>query len=412
MYKKLISIFTALIFLTACQMAQDNSDNKNQNESNISTFSSENVENQSDILENSSSQLDNPVKITDTSSVARGVDLSSLEAVEDYGGKFYDFDGTEKDPILILKENGVTFIRLRIFNNPTMSFDSGDYCNVEHTLKIAQRIKDAGLKLYLDFHYSDFWADPEKQYKPAEWENLSDDELVQAVYDYTYNTLMEFKKADIYPSIVQIGNEIGNGMLWDTGTIDNFPMLVKLLNSGIKAVRDTQPENSNTKIMIHLQDGCNKDLYKWFFDNCIANGLEDFDIIGISYYSYFHGSLEQLEDNITNLKNSYNKEIMIAETAFPYTNADMDNYTNSASSYNTGNTGYTVSVEGQKNAIKDIIEMSAKTDCIAVCYWEPAWLGVEGAGWKKGEGNSWENQCLFDFNGNALDSIKSFNYNE
>lgn len=400
MYKKifcLLLIFAIFLSLNSCK--------SNKEDNSI-------IDNSKIITENNNSvQSDSEKEKIDTSAVLRGVDLSSLEAVEDYGGKFYDFDGKEKDPMIIFKENGVSFVRLRIFNNPTMSFDGGDYCNLEHTLKMAKRVKNNGLDLYLDFHYSDLWADPEKQYIPSDWINLTDEELIKAVYDYTYNVLMELNKIGAYPSIVQIGNEIGNGILWNVGTVDNFPMLVKLLNSGIKAVRDTQPQDTHTKVMIHLQDGCNKNLYKWFFDSCISSGLEDFDIIGLSYYSYFHGTINELEENLKSLK-SYNKEIMIAETAFPYTDDDMDNYTNSASSYNTSATGYPVSVEGQEKIIRDIIELAAKTGCLGVCYWEPAWLGVKGAGWQKGEGNSWENQCLFDFEGNVLNSIKAFKIDE
>lgn len=394
MYKKFFCLL--LVFMIVISFVSCNSD-VDRNNSEISS-NNDNSKIESQLTE----------KI-DTSGVARGVDLSSLEAVEDCGGKFYDFDETEKDPILILKDNGVTFVRLRLFNNPTMSFDDGDYCNIEHTLTMAKRIKDAGLDLYLDFHYSDFWADPEKQNKPLEWKNLTNDELIKAVYDYTYDVLTRLNDIEVYPTIIQIGNEIGNGMLWDSGTINDFPMLVKLLNSGIKAVRDTQPEDINTKIMIHLQDGCDKDLYKWFFDSCIKNGLEDFDIIGLSYYSYFHGTLSELEENIKSLK-SYNKEIIIAETSFPYTDNDMDNCANTANSYNASGTGYEVSVEGQSKILRDIIELSAKLGCSGVCYWEPAWLGVKGAGWQKGEGNSWENQCLFDFNGKVLDSVKALRF--
>lgn len=343
----------------------------------------------------------------------KGMDLSSLEAIEDAGAVFYDENGNAIDDVLeyLATEKEVNYVRLRVWNNPTTSFDAGDYCNAEHTVEIAERVKDAGMKLLIDFHYSDSWADPANQNKPAAWQDLSYDELVDAVYDYTADVLTQLDEVGAYPDMVQIGNEISGGMLWDDGYIDNMSNLAGLLNSGIAAVRDTTPNGQYTKIMLHLAEGGDSDRFEYFFDNIIANGVTDFDIIGMSYYAYWHGSLQNLKNNMNNVVSRYGKEVVVAETSYPYTYDNADSTENQIGQSDTDLVGLSASVENQKLMTEMTFNTVATVDNgkgLGAFYWEPLWLAVDGVGVAKGEGNEWDNQILFDANHKALDSLNAF----
>ncbi len=341
----------------------------------------------------------------------KGADISSLEAVEDNGGKFYDFDGNETDVITFLMENGCNYFRLRVWNNPTRSFDAGDYCSPEHTIEMAKRIKEAGGTYLLDFHYSDWWADPENQTVPAEWKGMTEEELVQAVYDFTAEVLNSLAEADAYPDMVQIGNEIGNGMLWDYGSIDNPETLAALLNSGISAVRDTTPKGQDTQIMIHIEDGGSVDKTENFFTTLEANGVTDYDIVGLSYYPYWHGTFAELKENIENIYTKFGKQVVVAETAYPFTYENSDDKRNMVMDADTSIVGFEATEENQRKVFE--LVMNSVANCaggLGVFYWEPAWLAVDGVGVAKGSGNEWENQTLFDFEGKALDAIRAFGF--
>ena len=343
----------------------------------------------------------------------KGMDLSSLEAVEDAGGQFYDENGKKITDILsyLKQDKEVNYVRLRIWNNPTTSFDAGDYCNAEHTIEMAQRIKQAGLKFLLDFHYSDTWADPSYQSKPAAWENLTFTELKQAMYDYTADILNRLKEVGAYPDMVQIGNEISGGMLWDDGYIDNLDNLAQLLNSGISAVRNATPSNQNTKIMIHLAEGGDQERFEYFFDNMIERGVTDFDIIGMSYYPYWHGTPQDLKNNMNNVVKKYQKEVVVAETSYPQTYDDADSQPNLIGKEETDTAGLDASVENQKLMLETVFNTVANVDNdkgLGVFYWEPLWLPVDGVGVAKGQGNEWDNQILFDANFKELDSLNAY----
>ena len=343
----------------------------------------------------------------------KGMDLSSLEAVEDAGGQFYDENGKKITDILsyLKQDKEVNYVRLRIWNNPTTSFDAGDYCNAEHTIEMAQRIKQAGLKFLLDFHYSDTWADPSYQSKPAAWENLTFTELKQAMYDYTADILNRLKEVGAYPDMVQIGNEISGGMLWDDGYIDNLDNLAQLLNSGISAVRNATPSNQNTKIMIHLAEGGDQERFEYFFDNMIERGVTDFDIIGMSYYPYWYGTPQDLKNNMNNVVKKYQKEVVVAETSYPQTYDDADSQPNLIGKEETDTAGLDASVENQKLMLETVFNTVANVDNdkgLGVFYWEPLWLPVDGVGVAKGQGNEWDNQILFDANFKELDSLNAY----
>lgn len=347
----------------------------------------------------------------------KGMDLSSLEAVEDAGGEFFDGNGNKINDILqyLKADKDVNYVRLRIWNNPTTSFDAGDYCNKEHTIEMAQRIKQAGLKFLLDFHYSDTWADPSYQSKPEAWKDLNFSELKQAVYDYTADILNSLNTVGAYPDMVQVGNEISGGMLWEDGYIDNLDNLAELLNSGISAVRDTTPINQKTKIMIHLAEGGDKERFEYFFDNMIARGVTDFDVIGMSYYPYWHGTPQDLKSNMNNIVKRYQKEVVVAETSYPQTYEDADSQPNLIGKEETDVVGLEANVENQKLMLETVFNTVANVDNdkgLGVFYWEPLWLPVDGVGVAKGQGNEWDNQILFDANFKELDSLNAYRFNK
>lgn len=240
-----------------------------------------------------------------------GADISFLPELEARGMKFSD-NGAEKDAIEILKNHGFNYVRLRVFNDPAR--DSGyspgkGFCDMENTKKMAKRVKAAGMKLLLDFHYSDYWADPGKQYKPAAWRNLSFEELKKAVYDYTKEVMHQLKEQGTTPDMVQVGNEINHGIIWPEGNVSNFDGLAQLVNAGTKAVKDIDP---SVIMMLHVALGGQNDESVFFIDNMLARGVH-FDVIGESYYPKWHGTPEDLEANLEDLSRRYNKDVIVVE---------------------------------------------------------------------------------------------------
>ena len=240
-----------------------------------------------------------------------GADISFLPQLEDQGLKFSD-KGVEKDAIQILKEHGINYVRLRIFNDPANEngySPKKGFCDLENTKRMAKRVKDAGLKLLLDFHYSDTWADPGKQYKPKAWEGLSFTDLKKALYDYTKKVMQELKNQGTSPDMVQIGNEINHGIVWPEGNVNNPDGLAQLLNAGTAAVKSVEP---NTQMMLHVALGGQNHESVSFIDNMVARGVP-FDVIGESYYPKWHGTVDDLRDNLSNLSTRYNKDVIVVE---------------------------------------------------------------------------------------------------
>ena len=240
-----------------------------------------------------------------------GADISFLPELEAKGMKFSD-KGIEKDALLILKEHGFNYIRLRIFNDPAR--DSGyspkkGFCDLTNTLKMAKRVKEAGMKFLLDFHYSDYWADPGKQTKPAAWRNLSFEDLKKAVYDYTKNVIQQLKEQGTTPDMVQIGNEINHGIIWPDGNVSNIDGLAQLFNAGVAATKAIDP---SITIMLHIALGGQNDESVFFLDNMIARGVY-FDVIGESYYPKWHGTLDDLRNNLNDLVRRFNKDVIVVE---------------------------------------------------------------------------------------------------
>ncbi len=372
--------------------------------------------------------------ITDT--FIMGADISSLAQIEECGGKYYDADGQEKDMLLILKERGVNWIRLRLWNDPVNDqpvIEGGNLISnkgqrvgggtngLDRDIGLAKRAKALGMKVLLDFHYSDFWADPGKQNKPAAWKGLTGKALEKALYDYTRAVIRRMADEDARPDMVQIGNEINNGMLWPDGkiwgasgeTVGGFAGFVRILARASRAVRDAdRPTKGEApiKIAIHLADGGDNGLYRTVFDQ-IRKARIDYDVIGLSYYSYWHGPVSDLEANLRDVAARYGKDVAVMETAYGFTEADGDGFGNAFKPYDDGERGYLASVQGQATAVRDVIAAVAGVPDrrgIGVFYWEPGWIPVPGAGWRTGEGDSWDNQAMFDFAGNALPSLDVF----
>jgi arabinogalactan endo-1,4-beta-galactosidase len=353
-----------------------------------------------------------------------GADVSMLRQIELSGGRFY-VNGVEADALQILKDHGVNWIRLRIWNDPTDEGGDpvgGGNNDLAATVDIASRAKRLGLKFLLDFHYSDWWADPGQQNKPRAWADLEPAALEQALYDYTAEVIRTLVEAEAAPDMVQLGNEINGGMLWPEGQtfeqgerpVGGFDGLAALLNEGIRAVRDNDPRPQDParriRIMIHLAEGGDNGLFRSVFDALTERGVE-FDVIGLSYYSFWHGPLEDLVDNMNDISARYGKPVVVAETAYAYTLEEGDGHSNLFGSGLEQFGGYRATIQGQASAVRDVIAAVAQVPegrGLGIFYWEPDWIPVPGAGWRTGEGDAWENMAMFDFAGNALASLNVF----
>ena len=243
-----------------------------------------------------------------------GADISFLPELESKGMKFKD-KGTQKDVLTILKEHGFNYIRLRIFNDPAntngYSPELG-FCDLEHTKQMAKRIKAAGLKFLLDFHYSDYWADPGHEYKPAAWQGQDFKTLETSLYTYTLHVMQQLKEQGTLPDMVQVGNEINHGMVWPEGMISNLDSLAALIYEGFKAIKEVNPA---TPVILHIALGGQNAESRFFLDNMKKRNVP-FDIIGLSYYPKWHGTLSDLKNNMTDLANRYHKQVMVAEYSF------------------------------------------------------------------------------------------------
>ncbi len=240
-----------------------------------------------------------------------GADISFLPQMESRGTKFSD-NGKTKDAIQILKEHGLNYIRLRLFVNPEndKGYSPGKgFCDLDHTIAMARRVKAAGMKFLLDFQYSDTWADPQKQFKPAAWEGQSFEQLRQTVFNYSKNVIQQMKIAGVTPDMVQIGNEINHGMIWPEGHINNLDSLAQLIYAGIQGVKSVDP---SITIMLHVALGGQNDEARFFFDNMIIRGVP-FDVIGLSYYPRWHNTLEDLRYNLNDLARKYDKDVIVVE---------------------------------------------------------------------------------------------------
>jgi arabinogalactan endo-1,4-beta-galactosidase len=364
----------------------------------------------------------------------RGADVSMTAEIEALGAVFRA-DGTERDLFALLADAGVNWIRLRLWVDPRDEHGEpymGGTNDLATTIALARRAKAAGRRFLLDLHYSDFWTDPKKQSTPKAWRGLTGAALEARVHDWTAEVLAALAAADAVPDMVQVGNEITNGMLWPEGRTPKFidaerrfereddaayERLAGLLHAGVAAVRESGP----AQVMIHLDFGGANELYRGWFDRMTARGL-DFDVIGLSYYPYWHGTLDDLGRNLNDLATRYGRGLVVVETAYAWTGAQPPGHHQVFRPELAEHCAHPVSPEGQAAYLRDLYATVAAVPegrGLGVVYWEPAWLPVDGTTWASRAGmeygddvvdeagNSWANQALFDFDGDALPGLKA-----
>lgn len=331
-----------------------------------------------------------------------GADMSFVNEMEDCGA-VYNENGAAKDPFAILKEHGADLVRVRIWNDATWT----KYSNLADVKKTIARARAQGMRVLLDFHYSNSWADADKQVIPAAWAAIKDDAaLAQALHQYTFDTLVSLDHDGLMPDLVQIGNEINSEILQPAGTkwhpID-WERNARLLNAGITAVRDAGAKSAiKPKVMLHIAQPENVE--PWFAD-AVKAGATDFDLIGISYYAKWSKyTIRQLGIEIVRLRMLYpSKEVLVVETGYPWTTKWKDSQPNTLGDDSIV-PYYGATRDGQKRYLMDLANTVLANGGDGVVYWEPAWVSTDcTTPW--GRGSSWENATLFDFDNELLPGI-------
>jgi arabinogalactan endo-1,4-beta-galactosidase len=329
----------------------------------------------------------------------KGVDVSMLKKSEDFGGTYRTSGGTAGDALGILGSAGANYGRLKVWVDP-----ADGYNDKARVLEMARRIKARGMKVLVDFHYSDIWADPGAQTKPAAWSSHSYEQLKKDVYDHTYDVLNALEAQGTTADMVQIGNEINTGMLWPEGSTADWSRTAGLLKSGTDAAKAV---SSSTQVALHLAHGGDNGLYRWWFDNATAQGVR-FDVIALSFYGYWHGALSDLQTNLDDVSARYGKPVMVAETAYPFRLDDEDGHENIIDLPGELVAGYPATPAGQAAWVRDVmnvVEAVPGGRGLGVIYWDPTWTAVRGNGWDPADpssGNAWENQALFGYDDRLL----------
>jgi arabinogalactan endo-1,4-beta-galactosidase len=337
-----------------------------------------------------------------------GMDVSFMDEIESHGGYYYESNGERQDLLTLLKNNGTNAIRLRIWNEP-----DGGFCNLDRTIEIAKRLKQHNLQFLLDFHYSDGWADPANQWKPKAWAELSYEELLQAVRTYTSFVLEALKEQAVLPNMVQVGNEITPGMLWDDGRVDGdyntdkqWQQFAGLVKAGIEGVKSV---DSSISIMIHIDRGGDEKASRVFYDRFQQLNVE-FDVIGLSYYPWWHGPLEALRSNLHHLAVRYGKPIYVVESAYPWTLEQLAGGEWIVNKEEQLLPDFPATPEGQQQYFEQLLSIIRDVPNglgEGFYYWEPAWIPMKSE-WSVGHPNNWGNLTLFDFNGQKLQSFLAF----
>lgn len=361
-----------------------------------------------------------------------GIDPSSYFEEMEAGAKYF-YDGKEVEPLKLFNEKGVKLARARIWNDPYNEKGEpylGGTTDLKNFIKLAKLLQSKGYDILVDFHYSDFWADPGRQLAPKAWKDMTFEEVEKALYEFTKDSLLKSKAEGIKISYAQIGNEITNGMCWPFGKLNDKQMprsgyenLSRLLKAGIKAAREVYPE---IKILIHLEKSYDQVIYREYFDNIIKNGV-DFDIIGMSYYQHWHGNFKDFFANVDMLHERYKKPIIIVETGYAWT---LEDYiadgqghlvVGSDSSYGIfTNLEEPLTREGQANFVRRLKNLAKEHDILGIIYWEPCWIPGKNTCRASPAAqsyineriisyrNEWSNQCLFDYKGVALPAFEEF----
>ncbi len=335
-----------------------------------------------------------------------GADLSYANEMEDCGALYKDAYGTLTDVYKIFSDNGANLVRVRLWHNPNWT----NYSNLNDVKRTIQRAKSKGLKVLLDFHYSDTWADPSKQEIPAAWIDQlhNTPALGQLLYDYTYSTLNELYINDALPDMVQVGNEI-NGMILQQGELVwpiDWNRNGTLINKGIKAVRDIASEkNKPIEVMLHIAQPENG---LWWFEQATSNGVTDFDWIGLSYYpNWSTYDLTEVQTPLNELITTYDKKLMIVETAYPFTLENADSANNILGSEALTN-GIPATQQGQLNYLNQLTSIIKNAGGQGLIYWEPAWVSTSCSTlW--GQGSHWDNATLFDHDGQPTLGMQFYN---
>lgn len=356
-----------------------------------------------------------------------GADISSLIAQENSGVVYYGFDGQPQDLLKILAQTGVNYIRVRVWNDPYDAQGNGyggGNCDLDNAIALGKRAMEYDMGLLVDFHYSDFWADPGKQQAPKAWQGMTLEEKKRAIYGYTVGSLRKLREAGVTVGMVQLGNETNTGFCGETDEANRYALMA----AAAQAVRDT---DRDIRIVVHYTNPETAD-YPAIADALTEYGV-DYDIFATSYYPFWHGTLENLTRQLEGVKARSGKQVMVVETSWAYTAEDSDGHSNSVGL--AQEMTYPFTVQGQVRAISDVISAVSALEGVGVFYWEPAWIAVPGesredrcalweaygSGWASsyaGEydpwdagvcygGSAWDNQALFDPTGHPLESLKT-----
>ena len=367
-----------------------------------------------------------------------GMDASCVPALEASGVKYFDHEGAEKDVYRIIRENGINYIRVRVWNDPYDGEGNGyggGNCDIENAVAIGKRATEYGMKLLVNFHYSDFWADPSKQMVPKAWTQMDIEEKTDALYQYTRDCLQKLVDAGVDVGMVQIGNETNGAMCGESSTAaGGWKRIAQLMSAGSRAVREVCPQ---ALVAVHFANPENVGSYESYGKNLDYYQV-DYDVFASSYYPFWHGTLDNLSQVLSDIAETYGKKVMVAETSYPFTPEDTDFSGNTIGEGSEVVQDYPFTLQGQANHVRNVIDtlVNRTTNGIGVFYWEGTWISAGGNSWEENAarweryGSGWassyaaeydpedagkwyggcavDNQAFFDAKGKAIESLKVF----
>ena len=367
-----------------------------------------------------------------------GMDASCVPALEAGGVKYYDHDGNEKDVYQILSENGINYIRVRVWNDPYDAAGNGyggGNCDIENAVEIGRRATQYGMKLLVDFHYSDFWADPGKQMVPKAWQGMDIDTKAEALYQYTKDSLQKLVDAGVDVGMVQIGNETNGAMCGENSSdLGGWKRIMQLMSAGSRAVREICPD---ALVAVHFANPEKVTNFESYGKNLDYYQV-DYDVFASSYYPFWHGTLDNLAAVLSDIAETYGKKVMVAETSYAFTSEDTDFSANTIGDGGGIVKDYPFTYQGQANLVRNVVDTIANktVNGIGVFYWEGTWISAGGGSWEENSalweqyGSGWassyaagydpedagqwyggcavDNQAFFDANGRATEALKVF----